>query len=193
LCPEANAVAWGDGIVTLDKIDVGKLTEAVPLLAEVDEDGLSEVLEGGKLFKVPRGSHVYRVGDTCAGFYSLVSGIVHLHQIEAGGRMVLLRKIRAGQSFGATDFLCGAPHRMDAIMVADGLVFRFDAASIREKLSERSPNVMTVIRTLSRSLESNLQNVEERVAHIFSNPDASLAEFKDLAGLVSTVEELDES
>ncbi len=111
-------------------IDVEKLTQAVPLLAEVEEEILSELVANCKLYQLGQGSFVYRQGGPCEGFYSLVSGSVDLRESGDGGVNILSRRVRAGEGFGVIDFLRETEHRLDAVMLSDGLVFRFDGPAL---------------------------------------------------------------
>ena len=160
------------------KIDVEKLTQAVPLLAEVEEEALPELVANGKLYQLEKGSFVYRQGAACAGFYTLVAGSVDLRELDDAGAEILSRRIRSGESFGVIDFLRETNHRLDAVMISDGLVFRFDGASFRARLSQGCGNAVAIMSAASRALESQLQGGHERIAQIFESPEDSIGEFE---------------
>ena len=130
------------------------------LFHDLGDEVLERIGEGTTRIHLERGDHLFRRGDPCTGFHTVVYGQVKLSVIGTNGTEKVLDVARAGQSFGRATMFTELAHPMDAQATADTLLLHVSADAINAEI-ERTPRLARrMLAGLSQHVLGLLSEVE---------------------------------
>ena len=97
---------------------------SLPLFRGIADGEYGDMLAGGCLRTADyeKGAVLFRAGDLTGEFGILLSGEVHVENLDLWGNRVILHSIPAGHVFAETYALCGVPMMVDVTAVEESKV-----------------------------------------------------------------------
>lgn len=164
-----------------NKIKLQTFLARVPLFNTMRPDELDRIALGTTETHVERGVMVYRRGDPCDGFYTVVYGQVKLSFISEQGAEKVIELVGPGHSFGEALMFMGQPYTISAQAMADSLLLHVSTATVIQEI-DRVPGfarkmmggLSQRIHGLMCDLESNsLWSGTQRVINYLLGADTS--------------------
>ena len=92
---------------------------SLPLFRGIADGEYGDMLAGGCLRTADyeKGAVLFRAGDLTGEFGILLSGEMHVENLDLWGNRVILHSIPAGHVFAETYALCGVPMMVDVTAV----------------------------------------------------------------------------
>ncbi len=82
------------------------------------------------------GGPIYHEGDEPNGVYCIDAGLVGIRKVDAQGESVLLRLVRAGETFGFRAMICDSPRLVSAEALTESRICRVHQAAARRLVLE---------------------------------------------------------
>ncbi len=141
--------------------DLPRYLSALPLFNDVAPQELARVAEGCTVRRLPRGQHVFRVGQPCDEFHVTVIGQVKLYALSPGGQEKVIEIIGPGGTFAEALMFTGRPYIINAQTVTDALVLSVGKAAVLAEI-ERDPRFsLRMLAGISRRLHGLVRDVED--------------------------------
>lgn len=142
------------------RIQVQDFLSRLPLFNELASTELDNVATGTTEVFVPRGGMVFRHGDPCIGFHSVVYGQIKLSFVSPRGEEKVVRIIGPGDSFGEALMFMNSPYIVSAQALVDTLLLHVTKGVLFSEL-ERDPALSRkMLAGLSKRLHSLMIDVE---------------------------------
>lgn len=142
------------------KIKVQDLLSKLPLFNELMPEELDNIARATSERHVARGETVFRRGDPCVGFHTVVYGQVKLAFVSPGGDEKVVEIIGPGHSFGEALMFMEKPYIVTAQALADSLLLHVTKTAVFDEL-ERDPKfARKMLAGLSRRLHGLISDVE---------------------------------
>jgi CRP-like cAMP-binding protein len=175
----------------------------VPIFAHLNSDEMAQVASITSERTYEKGQTIYRVGESRGELYVLHSGSVKVYRLSADGKEQVLRRVQSGQFLGELSLFSNNKQTDNAVALETSqmCVIKWDnLRSLIEKIPSIAFKVMEELsnrleQTESRLEQTNLQTVEQRLAHylITASEDKDVFELElskgDLASLLGTTQE----
>jgi CRP/FNR family transcriptional regulator, dissimilatory nitrate respiration regulator len=146
--------------MSISRIDPREFLKRLPLFDDFDAHELSAIAAGTSDLHIDRGQPVFRRGDPCNGFYTVVYGQVKLGFVSAQGNEKIVEIIAAGHSFGEALMFMDRPYILNAHALADTLLLHISKAVVLAEL-ERNPSfARRMLAGMSRRLHGLISDVE---------------------------------
>lgn len=144
------------------EIDPRVFLARLPLLKELGAASIERIAAGAARQRLPRGTVLFRQGDTPTGFYVVVVGEIRLVTHGArGSRLTAI--VEAGRSFGEPVMFLERPCLVDAIAHTDAVVIHVPKDNVFEEI-ERNPRfARRVIAGLATRVESLVRELDAQV------------------------------
>lgn len=141
----------------------GRLTTAVPELADADEAILDRLLENAQIVKLDHDRFVFHAGDLCQAFMILLDGEVRVQLTSESGREVTLYRIGPGGSCILTTscLLSNEHYPAEAIAESDIEALAIPVSSFQLALEESQWFRRFVFDGFSSRLTSVIQKIEQ--------------------------------
>ncbi|WP_374668450.1 Crp/Fnr family transcriptional regulator [Ramlibacter sp.] len=141
--------------------DLPRYLSALPLFNDVAPQELARVAEGCTVRRLPRGQHVFRVGEPCEEFHVTVIGQVKLYALSPGGQEKVIEIIGPGGTFAEALMFTGRPYIINAQTVTEALVLSVGKAAVLAEI-ERDPRFsLRMLAGISRRLHGLVRDVED--------------------------------
>jgi CRP-like cAMP-binding protein len=142
------------------RIDTREILKRLPLFGDLGPGELSALAAGTTELHLTRGQPVFRRGDTCHGFFTVVYGQVKLGFVSAGGNEKIVEILGPGYSFGEALMFMDRPYILNADALSDTLLLHVSKAVVFEEI-ERSPLLARrMLAGMSRRLHGLISDVE---------------------------------
>jgi CRP-like cAMP-binding protein len=164
-CPAAVArrIASSSGrdeVSTTGKIKTTSFLFQLPLFNELAPTELEQLAEATTEMHVPRGELIFKRGDPCNGFHTVVYGRVKLAFTSPNGSEKVVEIISPGHSFGEALMFMEKPYIVSAQAIADCMLLHVSKAAVFAEL-ERDPRfARKMLAGLSRRLHGLICDVE---------------------------------
>lgn len=142
------------------KIDPREFLKRLPLFSDFDPDELSIVASGTTEVHVARGQPIFRRGDPCHGFYTVVYGQIKLSFVSEQGNEKIVEIIGPGYSFGEAVMFMEKPYILNANALADTLLLHISKAAVFEELERNPVFARRMLAGMSRRLHGLISDVE---------------------------------
>lgn len=130
------------------------------LFQDLDRDVLDRIGRGTRRLELSKGEHLFRRGDPCTGFHTVMYGQVKLAVIAPNGSEKILDVVRAGQSFGRAMMFTDLAYPMYAQALADSMLLHISTEAVSDEI-ERTPKLARrMLAGLSRKVMGLLSEVE---------------------------------
>jgi CRP-like cAMP-binding protein len=132
----------------------------LPLFRELAPEEIERIAKDAREIRAKRGDVLFRKGDPCRGFHTIVYGQVKLVFITPQGDEKVVEIMGAGQSFGEALMFMEKPYIVTAETLADSLLLHVSKEAVFEEI-ERDPRfARRMIAGLSRRLHHLISDVE---------------------------------
>lgn len=139
---------------------VGEMAR-VPLFEGASPATISRLVERGSIRPYRRGTYLFHQGDDSPEVFFLVSGRVEISSTSASGHRQLHTTLDRPQFFGELGVLGGMPRSAAALALEESSVWVVPAAAFLEFLSEEPAASRSILRALSRQVQSHEALVED--------------------------------
>lgn len=133
-----------------------------PLFRGLAREPLARIAEAALVIEAPRGSVLFKAGDSCRGFHIIVYGQVKLAVATAQGGEKVIELLGTGQSFGEAVMFLEAPYRVTAEAIADSKLLHIDRAAVFAELDRDPLLARRIIASLSMRLHHLISELESQ-------------------------------
>jgi len=135
---------------------------------------LAEVSRQASVATHPRGARIFSQGEAAAHAHLLVEGRVKVVQSSAGGEQIIVRLIRAGETFGTVGLYVDGLYPAEAVALSEVTEARWRArafAGLLQKHPEIALNLVRLLGTRLQEVQARLrelktERVEQRLAGV---------------------------
>lgn len=146
--------------MTTSSTNVLALLSRLPLFNELAPHELERVAQATSDRHVLRGETIFRRGDPCLGFHTVVYGQIKLAFVSSQGDEKVVEIVGPGSSFGEALMFMEKPYIVTAQALADTLLLHVTKAAVFDEL-ERDPKfARKMLAGLSRRLHGLIGDVE---------------------------------
>ncbi|TEA74243.1 Crp/Fnr family transcriptional regulator [Allopusillimonas ginsengisoli] len=146
--------------MTKSKIRIQDFLARMPLFSELTERELDHLALGTTEVNVARGEMVFRRGDACMGFHSVVYGQIKLLLVSPAGGEKVVRLIGPGGSFGEALMFLDKDYVVSAQALADTLLLHVGKEVVLNELERHPGFARKMLASLSQRLHSLMADVE---------------------------------
>ena len=134
----------------------------LPHFQRLDEETLLRLAGSSRLVRLKKGEQIVREGEPCRSFFAVRSGSVRVYRIAEDGRVQILHRLRAGQSFAEAAVLNMASYPASAEATEDGTEVVEIGAATFLILFDTDPRLpRAIIASLCAWLRQMVSRVEE--------------------------------
>ena len=133
-----------------------------PLFRGLAREPLARIAEAALVIEAPRGSVLFKAGDSCRGFHIIVYGQVKLAVETAQGGEKVIELLGTGQSFGEAVMFLEAPYRVTAETIADTKLLHIDRDVVFAELDRDPRLARSMIASLSMRLHHLVSDLESQ-------------------------------
>lgn len=142
------------------KIKVQEFLSRLPLFSDLAPAELDKIAEGTTETHVARGEIVFRRGDPCVGFHTVVYGQVKLAFTSSQGDEKVVEIIGPGHSFGEALMFMEKPYIVSAQALTDSLLLHVAKSAVFDELEHDPQFARKMLAGLSRRLHGLICDVE---------------------------------
>ncbi len=142
------------------RLESRQFLKRLPLFADLSPEQLDTVAAATTELHVPRGRTIFKRGDPCNGFHTVIYGNVKLCFVSAQGDEKVVELIGPGQSFGEALMFMDRPYIVQAETLADCMLLHIEKHAIFAEV-ERNPGFSRrMLAGMSRRLHGLIADVE---------------------------------
>lgn len=142
------------------KIDLHQFLKRLPLFNDVMPEELNLIAAATTELHVLRGEMVFRQGDPCNGFYTVLYGQIKLSFLSAQGDEKVVEIVGPGQSFGEALMFMERPYIVNAQALADSLLLHISKEAVFNELERNPKFARRMLSGLSRRLHGLISDVK---------------------------------
>ena len=142
------------------KIDPREFLKRLPLFNDVTPEELEAIAAATTELQVARGTVIFRRGDACHGFHTVLFGQVKLSFSSKQGDEKIVEIIGPGQSFGEALMFMERPYIVNAQALADCALLHIDSQAVFDELDRNPRFARRMLAGLSRRLHGLIGDVE---------------------------------
>lgn len=146
--------------MTTPKIPVQEFLSKIPMFQQLSDDELDELAAATTQIHAPRGTVLFKQGDPCLGFHTIMYGQVKLMLRSAAGDEKVVRLIRPGGSFGEALMFMEKPYIVTAQTLEDTLLLHVGKDALFGAMDRRPEFARKMIASLSQRLYALMADVE---------------------------------
>lgn len=147
-------------MTTSSKTKAISFLSRLPLFNELEPAELAYIAQHTAELHVPRGETIFRRGDPCTGFHTVVYGRIKLAFTSPHGSEKVVEIIGPGHSFGEAVMFMDKPYVVSAQALADSMLLHVSKPAVLEEI-ERTPHfARKMLAGLSRRLHGIICDVE---------------------------------
>lgn len=129
---------------------------------------------GGKITTYPKGTQLFREGETALNYYQVVSGEVKMNNYNLDGKEFIQGIFASGQSFGEPPLFADVKYPANAEALSDSEVIQLHKSQFLELLASHPDVHLNITETLAKRLyykaimvsEISSQEPEHRILRI---------------------------
>lgn len=142
------------------RIEPGQFLKRLPLFADLSAEQLDTVAAATSELRAARGQVIFKRGDPCNGFHTVIYGNVKLCFVSSQGDEKVVELIGPNQSFGEALMFMDRPYIVQAEALADCMLLHVQKQVIYDEI-ERSPAFSRrMLSGMSRRLHGLISDVE---------------------------------
>ena len=149
------------------------LIHALPIFSALGEAELDDVIAHAKAQRIPKGTAIFRQGDTAKAFFVLLHGRLKVVKVTPHGQQVLIRFVNPGDIFGIAKALRRKDYPATATALLDSVTLVW-LNEVWDDFMTAHPSLATNVMQMmgdrlqeahARLKELSTEEVEHRVAH----------------------------
>ncbi|WP_305824756.1 Crp/Fnr family transcriptional regulator [Massilia brevitalea] len=142
------------------RIEPRQFLKRLPLFADLSAEQLDTVAAATSELRAARGQVIFKRGDPCNGFHTVIYGNVKLYFVSSQGDEKVVELIGPNQSFGEALMFMDRPYIVQAEALADCMLLHVQKQVIYDEI-ERSPAFSRrMLSGMSRRLHGLISDVE---------------------------------
>lgn len=145
--------------------DPQEFLSKLKLFNEVEPADLEQISAGTLELYVPRGDIIFKRGDACVGFYTVIYGQIKLSFTSPRGEEKVVAIIGPGHSFGEALMFMETPYIVSAHALADSMLLHISKGAVFDALERNPPFVRKMLTCLSRREHALTCDVEAYSLH----------------------------
>jgi CRP/FNR family transcriptional regulator, dissimilatory nitrate respiration regulator len=142
------------------KIRFQDFLSKMPLFSEVSADELDVLALGTTEVRVPCGATVFRRGDPCSGFHTVVYGLIKLSFSSPVGEEKIVRLVGPGDGFGEALMFMDKAYIVSAQALDDTLLLHVKKSVVVARLEQDPVFARKMLASLSTRLHNLMRDVE---------------------------------
>lgn len=140
--------------------DPREFLKHIALFSDFSHDELAMIARATTELHVARGETIFRRGDQCNGFHTVVYGQVKLAFVSAQGNEKIVEIVGKGGSFGEALMFMERPYILDAQALADCLLLHIGKDAIFAEIDRNATMARRMLASMSRRLHGLIADVE---------------------------------
>lgn len=146
--------------MTTNKIRVQDFLSRIPLFKDLTDEELDGLAAATTQIHARRGTVLFKQGDPCVGFHTIMYGQVKLMLSSPVGDEKVVRLIRPGGSFGEALMFMDKPYIVSAQTLEDTLLLHVAKDGLYVEMDRHPHLARKMIASLSQRLHSLMSDVE---------------------------------
>lgn len=146
--------------MTNNKIRIQDFLSRIPLFQGLSDDDLDGLATTTTQIHAPRGTVLFKQGDPCLGFHTVMYGQVKLMLSTPVGDEKVVRLIQPGGSFGEALMFMDKAYIVSAQTLEDTLLIHVGKDALFTKMERHPRLARMMIATLSQRLHGLMSDVE---------------------------------
>ena len=146
-------------------IPVQRFLANLPLFRQMDGTELTRLASGVSEITAPRGTVLFRRGDTCDGFHAVVYGRVKLAFHAPDGTEKVVELMGPGQSFGEAVMFLDRPYLVTATALTDTMLLLVSRRAVLEEIDRDPRFARRMLAGLSMRLHHLVSDLEALSLH----------------------------
>src|SRR5260370_5214893 len=142
--------------------------KTVPLVGELDDEELAEVLMVGLVKRYPRGTIILREGESGGRLHVIHEGQVRISKVVPGVGEEALAILQAGEFFGDIEFFDGAPASAHALAHTDCEVLAIPHHEVAALIRSRPLLAAKFFWAFGRTLAGRLRDTNRKMATLLA-------------------------
>lgn len=142
------------------KINARDFLVRLPLFGDLTAEELDRIASATTEIRAERGAILFRRGDPCVGFHTVIYGQVKLFFNSMQGDEKVIELIGPGQSFGEALMFMEKPYIVSAEAVADSMLLHVPKEAVFEGIEQSPKFSRRMLAGLSRRLHGLISDVE---------------------------------
>lgn len=142
------------------KIRIQDFLSKMPLFNEMSAEELDVLALGTTEVRVARGATIFRRGDPCLGFHTVVYGLIKLSFSSPVGEEKIVRLVGPGDGFGEALMFMDKPYIVSAQALADTLLLYVKKSVVVSELEQDPAFARKMLAGLSMRLHNLMRDVE---------------------------------
>ncbi|RQH03862.1 Crp/Fnr family transcriptional regulator [Paraburkholderia dinghuensis] len=142
------------------KIRFQEFLSKMPLFNEMSPDELDALAQGTTEVRVARGTTIFRRGDPCLGFHTVVYGLIKLSISSPIGEEKIVRLVGPGDGFGEALMFMDKAYIVSAQALADTLLLHVKKSVVVPRLEQDPVFARKMLASLSMRLHNLMRDVE---------------------------------
>jgi CRP-like cAMP-binding protein len=142
------------------KIKTIDFMSQLPMFNELAPADLDHLASRTTEMHVPRGEVIYRRGDDCCGFHTVVYGRVKLAFTSPQGAEKVVEIVGPGHTFGEALMFADQPHIVSAQALTDTMLLHVSKSAVLDEIDRTPQFARKMLAGLSKRLYGLLRDVE---------------------------------
>ena len=159
-------------------VDYQRIYKAVPLFRDLSEEEVDELMQASRLFRAGKDTILVKEGMVGTGLYILVNGSAEVKVTDSEGNETLLAVVERGSTIGELSLIDSSPHSATVVCSEPSTLFHIDTASFNRLRTQHSAAAFKVLRAIAPMVCERLRTINDRIAGIFADPQASMKEIE---------------
>jgi CRP-like cAMP-binding protein len=142
------------------RIEPLQFLRRLPLFADFTDAELAPIAAATTELHIERGTPIFKRGDPCAGFHTVVYGQVKLSFVSAQGNEKIVEIVGPGHSFGEALMFMEKPYILNACALADCMLLHIAKQAVFDELDRSPVFARRMLAGMSRRLHGLISDVE---------------------------------
>lgn len=142
------------------RIESRQFLKRLPLFADLAAEQLDTVAAATSELHVTRGQVIFKRGDPCNGFHTVIYGNVKLCFVSSQGDEKVVELIGPNQSFGEALMFMDRPYIVQAEALADCMLLHVQKQAIYDEIERNPAFSRRMLSGMSRRLHGLIADVE---------------------------------
>ncbi|MEO7497585.1 MAG: Crp/Fnr family transcriptional regulator [Massilia sp.] len=142
------------------RIDARQFLRQLPLFDDLSEAELGVIAAATTEQHVARGQAIFKRGDACHGFHSVVFGQVKLGFLSQEGNEKIVEIVGPGHSFGEALMFMERPYILNAHALTDCMLLHIASSAVFDELARNPQFARRMLAGMSRRLHGLISDVE---------------------------------
>lgn len=138
-----------------------QIVRSTPLFGAMPQDVALLLIGNQTVRSYPKGTGLFRQGETAVGFFVVLEGWVKLFRLTPDGTETVVGIIKRGETFAEAVIFLGGRYPVSAEAVSDARLLRVDGDVLRRTIREQPEIALSMLASASFHLKSLVEQIEQ--------------------------------